>query len=93
MPEPIQSVKIDQASADQHLFVLIKCSGRPTISIDISGPHGRRGMSVRIDGTPIFYVLLDVKELIHGVKYHGEKWEDEREAFREALALLEDSHA
>lgn len=59
----IQMHEIQQASPDQHVFIVIRCPGRPAISLDLMNPHGRRGLSVRVDGMGIFSALVDLKEL------------------------------
>lgn len=48
---------------DEPLFVLITQRGLPPISLDLLSPHGRRGLSIRVNGMSIASVLIDVKEL------------------------------
>ena len=52
-----------QKTPDDHVFVTIECPDRPTISIDVMNQHGRRYLSVRVDGMTISSTLLDVEEL------------------------------
>lgn len=59
----MKTAHIVQDDADEHVFVMIECSGRPPISLDIMNRHGRRGLGVRVDGMGIFDVLLDIREL------------------------------
>ncbi len=59
----IKEAHVTQESADDHVFIVVECPDRPTISIDITNPHGRRGMGVRVNGMGIFSALVDLKEL------------------------------
>ncbi len=59
----MKTAHIQQENPDDHVFIVIDCKGRPPISIDMTNPHGRRGLSVRVDGMGIFRMLVDLKEL------------------------------
>jgi hypothetical protein len=59
----MKTAEITQESVDEHVFVIINCPDRPTVSIDITDHHGRRGLSVRIDGMGVGEFLVDLKEL------------------------------
>jgi len=59
----IKESHVVQDTPDDHVFIVIECPGRPAISIDITSPHGRRCLSVRVDGMGIFSALVDLKEL------------------------------
>lgn len=48
---------------DDHVWITIRCPGRPTISLDIDNNHGRRLLHTRIDGMGHSGILLDTKEL------------------------------
>ena len=54
---------IKQNTSDEHVFIVVECEGRPTISIDIINYHGRRCLGIRVDGNGILDILLDVKDL------------------------------
>ena len=54
---------IEQKTPDDHVFIMVECAGRPTISIDIRNPSGRREASIRVDEMGIFNALVDLKEL------------------------------
>lgn len=59
----IKSTKIQQDTPDDHVFIVVECSNRPTISIDITNEHHRRSVGIRVDGMGIFGALVDLKEL------------------------------
>jgi len=59
----MKDARIVQDSAGEHVFVVVECPDRPAISIDITCPHGRRGVGIRVDGMGIFNALLDVEHL------------------------------
>lgn len=59
----MKDAKIRQDAQDDHVFVEIQCPKRPTTSIDVSSPHGRRIINISVDGMGIFSALLDLKEL------------------------------
>lgn len=59
----MQDAHIKQADADEHVFVVIECPGRPTVSIDLMNHHGRRCIGIRVDGMGLFDALVDLKEL------------------------------
>lgn len=67
--------RITQDNPDEHVWLTVECEGRPTISIDIGNGHGRRFMSVRIDGMTHHSMLLDTKEL--GPR-SGDEWKNHR---------------
>lgn len=54
-----------ESEEDEHIWITIRSSNmdRPTISLDITNDHGRRGLSVRVNGFAVLGMLLDVKEL------------------------------
>lgn len=62
MPSTIQKHTLKH-DVDEHVFIMLECEGRPTISIDIANAHGRRAMSVRVDGMTMHSMLLDVDHL------------------------------
>lgn len=59
----LNRVHVIQRSPDEHVFIVIECPERPTVSIDIMNHHGRRGLGIRVDGMSISDTLLDLKEL------------------------------
>ncbi len=59
----MKAAHLTQDDANDHVFVVIACPDRPTLSIDVTNQHGRRGVSVRVDGMGIFHALVDLKEL------------------------------
>ena len=59
----IKDAKVQQDTPDDHVFIEIACPDRPAISVDITSPHGRRVISIRVNGMGIFGALLDLKEL------------------------------
>ena len=59
----IKSTKIQQDTPDDHVFIVVECSNRPTISIDITNEHHRRSVGIGVDGMGIFGALVDLKEL------------------------------
>lgn len=60
---PMIQETIRQENPDEHVWITVECDGRPTISIDIGNNHGRRFMSVRIDGMSHYSMLLDTAHL------------------------------
>lgn len=73
-----------EAAQDEHVFILIETPGRPSISIDIEDAHGRRSMSVRLNGMGFAGLLVDAVELapmeenawLRFCPYCGEKLND-----------------
>lgn len=59
----MQEAHLHQSSPDEHVFIVVECPGRPTISIDITNQHGRRSLGVRLDGMGVADMLVDLKEL------------------------------
>ena len=59
----LKDIRISQDTPDDHVFIVIECPGRPTLSIDITNQHCRRGVGIRVDGMGIFHALVDLKEL------------------------------
>jgi hypothetical protein len=55
--------KIVDAAQDEHVYVSIRTPDRPTLSIDISNSHGRRVLSLRVDGMGVAGFLVDVIDL------------------------------
>jgi len=55
--------RILQLGPDEHVFIMIECEDRPTISLDLANLHGRRCLSIRVNGMTIGSSLLDVEEL------------------------------
>lgn len=60
---PLIPAVIEQANPDEHVWITVNCEGRPTLSIDIGNAHGRRYMSVRLDGMTHHSMLLDTAHL------------------------------
>lgn len=54
-----------EAGADDHVFIVIERDEGPTISLDLSNPHGHGSLSVRADGMTIASVLTDVTVAPH----------------------------
>ena len=53
------------AAADDHIFIVLECEGRPTISIDITGERGGgRYIGVRMDGMCLISAALDIAPLV-----------------------------
>jgi hypothetical protein len=64
MPDPTKFLPRVRAEVqDDHVFIVIECPNRPTISIDVTNCHSRRGVAIRVDGMGIFNALVDLKEL------------------------------
>ena len=59
----MQQFKITQDGPDDHIWQLIECEGRPAINFDVTNSHGRRVLSVRVDGMTVASHLLDVEYL------------------------------
>ena len=57
-PKLIQHVI--EAGLDDHVFIMVKRPGRPTVSLDLDNRHGRAGLSVRTDGHGIASIVTDV---------------------------------
>lgn len=49
-----------EADVDDHVFIMVKRPGRPTVSLDLANSHGRAGISVRTDGHGIASIMTDV---------------------------------
>ncbi len=55
---------IKQNGPDDHVFIVIECPDRPTISVDLMNHHGRRVACIRVDGMGVFSGMVDLKELL-----------------------------
>lgn len=62
MDREVKSVKIE-ADVDDHVFIMVECPSRPTISIDIGNWHGRRSLGVRVNGEGMFSGVVDARWL------------------------------
>lgn len=52
-----------EANVDDHVFIVIKRPGRPTVSLDLANVHGRGYLSVRVNGMGMGGQLVDVEHL------------------------------
>lgn len=51
------------AEPDDHVFIVIRRTGRPTVSLDLANVHGRGYLSVRVNGMGMGGHLVDVEHL------------------------------
>lgn len=54
-----------EASADDHVFVIIERDEGPVVSLDLTNSHGHGVLSVRSDGMTIGTILTDVAVTEH----------------------------
>lgn len=56
----IVEVRRIEAEVDGHVFISVTCVDRPHVSLDLRNVHGRRILSVCVDGMGIGSMMVDV---------------------------------
>lgn len=69
----VEPIRLNVKEPDDYVFVVIETPEKPTVTLDIHNAHGRRTLSVRINGMSIGGLLLDVEEL-PGVSHRIERF-------------------
>lgn len=58
----LKSTVID-ADQDEHVYIRIDTEDRPTLSLDVADTHGRRTLSIRVNGMVVSSLLVDVEAM------------------------------